>query len=323
MRQPAEIWNQSMSTKKSSRPIASFLVKPERIEWVPYLMLILATIFWSGNFIAGRSIRGEIDPLSLNFIRWIVALIAFAPFVWRRCIQHRRTILKQWQLLIGLGATGIAAFHTMVYFSLRETTSINALLILSVAPTLIIIGAGILQGLTSSRVQYIGISISLLGAGILITRLDPLILLNLDFNHGDVWMMAAVVVWTAYSLLLVKRPDELPQDVTLAVSMFAGIIMMTPLLLIFSHALILAPSWELWITVSYISLFASLIAFACWSLGVTALGPGRAGQFVHLMPVFGTVLSFIILDEKISAIQILGALVVLSGIILFNRAPKH
>lgn len=311
-----------MSTKKFSQPIASYLFKPERIVPAPYLILILATIFWSGNFIAGRSIRGDIDPISLNFIRWMLALIAFAPFVFHRCIQHRRTILKHWQLLIGLGATGIAAFHTMVYFSLQETTSINALLILSVAPTLIVIGAGILQGETSSRNQYIGTAISLLGAGVLVTRLDPLILRNLDFNHGDVWMMAAVVVWTAYSLLLVRRPNELPQDVTLAVSMFVGVIMMTPLLLMYRHTLILVSSWELWITVSYVSLFASLVAFACWSYGVNAIGSKRAGQFVHLMPVFGTALSFIILDEKVSAIQVLGALVVLSGIILFNRAQQ-
>lgn len=288
----------------------------------PALALVLAALFWSGNFVAGRALRGAVDPVTLNFLRWLVALAIIAPFVWSSALAAWPVLRREWQLIAALGATGIAAFHILIYLALQSTTVTSALLILSLAPIATLLGSGLLEARRPSRRQTGGALISIAGAGVLITRGDLSGILSQGFSAGDLWMLAAVAVWAAYSLILRRRPADLPPSVALAASVAVALLMMLPLLLLGpADAFAALGSAGVLLSIGYIALFASAIAFLLWSRGVAQLGPVRAGQFVNLMPVFGAGLAFLLLGEAPTWAQAAGAALVLSGIAFVERRP--
>lgn len=290
------------------------IAKTEQAGWSAPLALTLAALFWSGNFIAGRALRDDIDPVTLNTLRWTLAAALFLPLIAPACRLHARAICRHWRYLLALGATGIAGFHTMVYVALTHTTATNALLVLALAPAVIVLGAALIGGSRPAPLQWAGSALSLLGAGVLVTRADIDVLRALAFNPGDLWMLAAVVIWAAYSLLLQRRPQELPPTVALAASMGFGVALMIPAAAISLPALHLSPGAGFAWALAYIVVFPSALAFWLWGHGVARLGPARAGQFIHLMPVFGAVLAMAILGERIVAAQLAGAAIVFAGI---------
>jgi drug/metabolite transporter (DMT)-like permease len=217
-----------------------------------------------------------------------------------------------------MGATGVAGFQTVVYLALETTTAINALLLLAFTPAAILIGTALTGAARPRPAQWAGSLVSLVGVGVLVTRGDWRVLADFAFERGDLWMMAAVLFWSVYSILLTRRPADLPSDVSLAGSIFAALLILAPLSLLdsggwpaFTPAIVAA--------LLYVGLFASLFAFVLWSYGVGVLGPGKAGQFIHLMPVFGAGLATLFLGEVVGAAQIAGAACVLVGIVLVNR----
>lgn len=289
--------------------------------------LALATLLWAGNFIAGRALRDDIDPLTLNTLRWVICLLVFLPLVGRRLLEHRQVMRREWRFLTALGVTGIAAFQTMVYSALSHTTAVNALLMLSLTPGTILLGTAILGTSRPTALQWLGSAISLVGALVLITRLDPTVITGLSFNPGDLWMLGAILAWAIYSVLLQRRPADLPQDVTLASSIAIALVLLVPAALVVGPAAFgtggpIEPSFRVIGSLLYIAVFASLVAYLLWSYGVTVLGPERAGQFVHLMPVFGTVLAILLLGEAILLAQVAGAICIFAGIVLVNRKGR-
>lgn len=286
------------------------------------LALTAAALFWSGNFIAGRALRDVLDPVTLNWIRWTLCLVIFLPLVGARLLRYHRVVLREWKLLLCLGTTGIATFHTLVYYALAETTAVNALLILALAPAVTMAGATLVGDSRPSVAQWTGCLVSLAGAAILVSRFDLDSLRGLRINTGDLWMLGAVLVWAAYSLLLRGRPSDLPQDVTLAGSIIVALVLLTPALVIIRPLLPLNLGAGAISAILYIAIFASLVAFLLWSYGVTRIGPARAGQFIYLMPVFGPFLAVLILGESIKISQIVGAVCVFAGILLVNREGR-
>ena len=284
----------------------------------PVLALTLAALFWAGSFVVGRALRADIDPVVLTFLRWLIALIVLAPFVWREACGALPVVLRQWRLLAALGATGIALFHPMVFVALQNTSATNALLVLSLAPAAILIGGTLTGGERPTRRQLGGVLVSMMGAAVLITRGDLDLLRSA--GAGDLWMLAAVVIWAAYSLLLRRRPAELSQTMTLVASIAFALPMLLATALLAAPSAPITCSVPVLLGVAYIAIFGSVIGFRFWAFGVGELGPARAGQFVHLMPVFGAVLSFAFLGEPLTFAQVAGAAFVLGGIVLIERA---
>ena len=291
----------------------------------PALALALAALFWSGNFVAGRALRGHIDPVTLNFLRWLIALMLIAPFVRRSTTANLPVLRREWRLILALGATGVASFHTLVYLALQTTTATNALLMLSLAPIVTLLASVAVGTEHPTNRQIGGALISIVGAGLLITRGNLTGILSQGFNVGDLWMLLAVVIWAAYSLLLRRRPADLPSPVALVASIAAALAMMVPVLIFGAPTPGAAlRSFPVVLSVAYIAIFASAIAFLFWTYGVSRLGPTRAGQFVNLMPIFGTGLAFAVLGEVPTLPQVAGAVLVLSGIAFVEgRAREH
>jgi drug/metabolite transporter (DMT)-like permease len=284
----------------------------------PILALTLAAFFWAGSFVVGRALRHDIDPVALTFFRWLISLLVFAPFVWREIASHAHVVLREWRLIVGLGATGIALFHPLVYVALQHTSATNALLTFSLSPILILLGASLASRKRPTAREAAGVLLSMAGAAVLITRGDLAVVRSTAFNAGDLWMLAAVAVWAGYSLLLRRRPADLPQMATLVSSITVALPMLLPFTLLAGSANPAHLSAPVLLGTFYIAIFGSVIGFLFWSYGVTELGPARAGQFVHLMPLFGAALSFVFLGEPLSYPQAIGASFVLFGIVLIE-----
>jgi drug/metabolite transporter (DMT)-like permease len=284
----------------------------------PILALTLATLFWSGSFVVGRALRDDIDPVVLTLLRWLISLAIFAPFVGKEVCRHLPVLRREWRLIVGLAATGIALFHPLVYVALQHTSATNALLTLSLSPVVILIGASLANGKRPTSRELSGLAVSLAGAAVLITRGDADVLVSRGINIGDLWMLAAVAVWAAYSLLLRRRPADLPQTVTLVASIVAALPMLLPFAMLSASHTPTHLTTTVVLGTLYVAVFGSVLGFMFWSHGVADLGPTRAGQFVHLMPVFGAALSFVFLGEPLSFPQVLGAGFVLSGIVLIE-----
>lgn len=297
-------------------------LKNSATSFLPQIALTFSSLFWAGNFIVGRALRDDIPAITMNYWRWIIALIMLLPLTLPALYQHRGLILKHWRFITLLAITGIAGFHIAVYLALQTTSAINALLFLSISPLVIILGSRLLHYELISQWQVMGIVLSLLGVTALITHGNPERILALQFNQGDLWMLLAVLCWSIYSVVLKQKPHGLSQKALLGSTVIIGVILMTPVFILSAHSF---PGFEINagnITgLLYISLFASVFAYFFWNYGVAQIGPNKSGVFLHLMPLFGAILSILFLDEGLKLYHWIGAILIAAGIFISSR--KH
>ena len=289
-----------------------------------HLGLALASLFWSGNFVVGRALREVIDPLSLNFWRWLLAFAIMLLFTHKLLWTHRRELWRHGLIILALAFTGIAAFHTSVYIALTTTTAVNALLLFTMTPLLILLGAWLFLGERINALQVLGICISLAGAFVLITHGTLHVLVNIQFGTGDLWMLLAIVMWAAYSLMLKRKPVALPQTALVCATTFAALLLLMPFYLWHARTdlSVLGSPQVLW-ALLYVAVFASVLAFWLWNRGVAHIGAGKAGSYLYLMPVFGALLSYVFLGEGVQLFQfIVGGLIIL-GILLSNTTRRE
>jgi drug/metabolite transporter (DMT)-like permease len=290
----------------------------------PYLLLTLAQLFWAGNFVLGRALHDTIPPIALSFWRWAVALVIVLPFALPRLPGQMGELRRHWLILSLLGVLGVTNFNTFVYLGLQTTTATNAVLLVSTTPVLIVLLSFLMLGQRVRTLQVLGIFLSLAGVIVIVARGDSAVLARLEINTGDGWVMAAVASWAIYSVCLRWRPARIDPLVLLSATMVAGLLPLLPLYL-----------WELPRTggfdldrvtiaaVVYVALFPSILAYVFWNQGVAALGPNRTGQLLHLMPVFGTLLSMLFLGERMAIFHLAGVGLIASGLALASSGPGH
>ena len=290
-----------------------------------YIFLILATLFWSGNFIVGKAASFfEIPPFTLNFYRWTFAWLILAPFTLREIFQKKNHILQNIKLILILGITSITIFNSIVYYSLNFTQVISGVLMISTIPVMIILFSWIFKIERTNIYQILGVIFSLLGVAIIVTKADFNILINLDFNKGDLWMVVAMFSWAMYSALLRKKKFDLSQTSLLEVIISAGLILLLPAYLIeMSLGFKLNVNMPFILTLGYVVLFPGLASFICWIKGIAIIGSNRSGVFLHLMPIFSTVLAILIFKEQFMNFHLFGAVFIISGIFLSSRKEKN
>ena len=290
-----------------------------------FIFLILATLFWSGNFIVGKAASlFEIPPFSLNFYRWTFAWLILAPFTLKEIFKKKDHILKNIKLILILGITSITIFNSIVYYSLNFTQVISGVLMISTIPVMIIFFSWVFKIERTNIYQILGVIFSLLGVAIIVTKADLNILVNLDFNKGDLWMVVAMFSWAMYSALLRKKKFELSQASLLEVIISAGLILLLPAYLIeMSLGFKLTMNVPFILTLSYVVLFPGLASFICWIKGIAIIGSNRSGIFLHLMPIFSTVLAILIFNEKFMNFHLFGAVFIIGGILLSSKKAKN
>ncbi|MCZ6533629.1 MAG: DMT family transporter [SAR324 cluster bacterium] len=290
---------------------------PVRIFTSPYLLLVLTMLFWSGNWIFGRSMRHEFTPIAISYMRWMLALLLIYPFAFPHLRAQQRIIFREWKMLLALGALGIGLFHTLVYNALAATTVINASLVNSVMPIAIVAISWLMYREKITWWQALGILISSGGVVIIISRGNTEVLLNLRINKGDLWALASVPVWGLYSVLLRRRPPELHAMALLGSTMLIGVALLTPFFLWeVATQRPAPPSMESLVGGAYMALFASVLGYIFWNSAVASVGANKAGQFVHLLPVFATGLAVLILGERLYLYHLAGVAAIVIGIYL-------
>lgn len=282
-----------------------------------FLLLALANLLWSGNWIAGRAMRDAFDPVTLNFWRWAIATLALAPFA-LPALRGKGMLLRQHAgILLVLALTGIAVFQSLVYLGLRSTTAVNAVLINSSIPLFFLLCSWVIDRERASRRQISGMLVSLAGILVILSRGHPAALLELEVHAGDGWILLAMPVWGIYSVLLKRRPQELGGLPLLFVISLAGVLMLAPAVAFVAlHAPPRWPAVEEALGVLYMGLGASVLAFIFWNRGVAAVGANAAGFTIHLLPAFGTVLAILFLGETFAPFHAAGIAIILVGVLL-------
>jgi len=290
-----------------------------------YIYLILATLFWSGNFIVGKAASlFEIPPFTLNFYRWTFAWLILAPFTLKEILQKKNYILKNIKLILILGITSISVFNSIVYYSLNFTQVISGVLMISTIPVMIIFFCWILKIEKTNFYQILGVIFSLLGVAVIVTKVDLGKLFSLNFNKGDLWMVVAMFSWAMYSALLKKKKFDLTHISFLQTIITAGLILLLPAYLIeIALGYKLNVNLPFVLTLSYVVLFPGLASFFFWIKGISIIGSNRSGIFLHLMPIFSTVMAILIFNEKFMDFHLIGATLIVTGIVLSSKKAKH
>lgn len=291
-----------------------------------HLLLVLTTLFWSGNFVLARAMHLDIPPLTLAFLRWSLALLILLPWVAPALWREREQIRQHWRMLVLLGLLGVTNYNTFVYLGLQTTTATNATLLQSAVPVVILL----LSAAVGERIrtaQVAGILVSLLGVTTIISRGDLAGLLRLSVNPGDLWIVASVLSWSLYTVALRWRPHEVSAPVLLGTSVITGVVVLLPFFL-WEQAQGAVVNWHSgsMLVIGYVAIFPSVLAYVFWNHGVATLGPARAGLYIHLMPVFGLLLSVLFLGEQVLPFHLLGISLIFVGIYLAtgrkNRMPS-
>ena len=290
-----------------------------------YLLLILTTLFWSGNFIVGKAASTyEIPPFSLNFYRWLFAGLILLPFTLREILEKKNYIFSNIGFFIILGVTSITIFNSTVYYSLYYMQVISGVLMISTIPVWIMFISSILGIEQTNKFQIFGVILSLLGVLFIITKSDLEVIKNLDFNRGDLIMASGMFAWALYSALLKKKKYEISQITFLEVVIITGLVFLIPIYILeiyFGNKIVLGKPFIL--TLSYVVIFPGLASFFFWIKGIAIIGANRAGVFLHLMPVFGSIMAIILFDEKFMIYHLFGAIFIIAGITLSNRKIKN
>ena len=267
--------------------------------------------------------RNEMPPVAMGFWRWAVALLILLPFTAAELQRNWHLVRANWFTLMVLGSLGATLFNTMIYVGLQYTAATNGVLFNSISPILIMVLSWLLFRERLGRWQTVGVVLSLAGVVVIVARGDPEILAALKLNHGDLWLISTMFLWAVYTIVLRRRPPGLSATAFLAAMLLLGLPVLLPFYLweIFTRGgfTLSVPTVA---ALAYYGTLPSVVAYLFWNRGVAQIGPNKAGLFVHLMPVFGALLSVIFLGERLYAYHFTGAAMIFGGIWLTTRRVK-
>lgn len=289
---------------------------------MPYLLLILTTLFWSGNFVLSRGMHADIPPLALSFWRWLLALLIMLLFCSRTFWGQRTIVVRERRFIIIQGLLGVTGFNSLIYLAVQTTTAVNAVLINSCVPIFIALCSLLINKEPLRPRQWAGILLSLSGVALILAGGSLAALLELEFNRGDLLVLCAGIVWALYSVNLKRYPKELhPFSFQIGI-MIAGLIGIAPFYMVeLSMARHMAVNTPTVNTLIYVAIFPSVLAFIFWNRAVRDIGANRAGVFIYLMPVFSSILAIIFLGESIEPYHLQGIGLVFAGIFMVTFTP--
>jgi drug/metabolite transporter (DMT)-like permease len=285
----------------------------------PYLLLSITALCWAGNAIVGRLAAGHIAPVTLSFLRWSFAFLIILPFAWRHLVRDWPAIRSHLGIMILLSITGVGAFNTLQYWALEHTQALNTLLLQSAGPLVVAVWSLLLLGVRLTLAQAAGVMLSMAGVLIILMHGDLTKLSGIDFNIGDLIFIVALAIFGIYSVLSLKRPDIHGLSFV-AFTFGAGAACLIPLFIweLFTRPLMQIDTANL-LTLAYVALFPSTIAYLCYNRGVQLIGANRAAPFFHVVPVFGTIMSIVFLGEHPQAFHFIGFALVLAGVFVASR----
>jgi len=260
-----------------------------------------------------------VPPMTLSCVRWVGVFFVLLPFAWPHLKADWPVLRRRLPLLVVLSATGFALNNALSYWALQYTQALNALMIQSSGPLFVALWSLLLFGVRLTSAQFAGIALSLAGVFTILLHGDISALANIEFNRGDLMFASAVLAFGLYSALMPRRP----RTHQLSLIMFTtgcGSLLLLPFSIweiasgttLHFDALTLA-------TLVYVVIFPSTLAYLFFNRGIALIGPNRAAPFLHLVPVFGSVMAIALLGERPRLFHLVGYLLVLSGVVIASR----
>ena len=286
----------------------------------PYALLTLAPFFWSCNWIVGRGLAHDVPPFAMTFYRWFFAIVILAPFALPRLRGDWPIVRRHWKALLGLGIIGIGTHNALAYLGLRDTTAVNGVILNSFIPVMIVALSWALLRERLASLQVAGIALSLGGVLTILSQGSLEALATFRLNPGDLLIILSMAMWATYTIGLRFRPPGMHLLSFLFVISCIGDVAILPLYAL-ETALGQPMQWTpaAALAIACVALFSSVLAYVFWNRGVEQVGANVAGLFVHLMPVFGVILAWFILDERLAPFHVAGIVLILCGIYLTSR----
>ncbi|WP_409303410.1 DMT family transporter [Peribacillus sp. SCS-155] len=282
------------------------------------MFLILANLFWAGNYMFGKYVVEDMSPLQMTFSRWLIAVFLMFPLAHFIERPNWKLVWREWKILVVMAVLGIIGYNFLLYEALRFTTPMNASLVNSINPALIVLFAFLFLKEKISRTNIIGLAVSLLGVILVLTRGQIQKLLETNYNLGDLLMLAAILVWTVYSIVG-RRTKHIPPISATAVSVVFALILLLPFIL--ASGIQLPSQKESLIGIIYMGIFPSVGSFIFWNISVREIGPSKAGVYLNLITVFTAIFS-LVMGQSITAVQIIGGILVFTGVYLTSQGRK-
>ncbi len=285
----------------------------------PYVLLALAGLFWSGNHIAGRAGAGQVPPISMAGIRWLIGAAFLWPFVHAKVRRDLPVLKANWKIVVPMIIGGGAIFSALQYTALNYTTALNASIFNSFAPVVIGAAGALLFRDRFTKLQMLGILVSLIGVMNIASRGDFQVLRTLTFNYGDVLLLINMGVWAIYCACLRLLPKVDPLSFIFALALLTGIILFPGFLWEHFHGYQFQATWTTFFVMAYVSIFPGVLAYICWNGGQEQLGASRAAIFLHLIPIYGAILATLLLGEHLQLFHVAGFVMILAGVWLAAR----
>jgi drug/metabolite transporter (DMT)-like permease len=290
----------------------------------PYLLLALAPLFWACNWIVGRGLAADVPPMAMTFLRWFFALVILAPFAWRHVVREWSVVRAHWKTMLFLGAIGVGTHNALAYLGLNYTTATNGVILNSFIPVMIIALSWLFLRERLTGVQLAGVGVSLAGVLAILSRGSLDALASFRLNAGDLLVILSMAMWSTYTICLRWRPPGLDMLTFLFVLIVVGDLCVLPFFLgelAFGRPIVLTLANLA--ALVFVALFSSVLGYIFWNRGVEQVGASVAGLFVHLMPVFGVVLAWIFLGERLAPFHVAGIALILTGIWITSRLGRR
>ena len=288
----------------------------------PFL-LFLATLGWGSNTIASRLAVGEVSPMLLIFFRWGFVVVILLSLYWRQMIDEWPIIRPRLKWLLIMGGCGLSLFNAFFYIAAHSTTAVNLGIIQSTMPGMILLGSFVFFGDRINRLQFSGLLLTLLGVGVIVTQGSLQQLMQLTFNHGDLLMIFACSFYAMYTVGLKSRP-KISGMVMLAYFSVAAFLMTIPLMIFesFIYGTVM-PGVKGFAIVFYIAIVPSFLSQIFYMRGVDLIGPGSAGLYANLVPIFSAIMAVLLLSEEFALFHLAAMLLVFGGIGLFEYQSRR
>ena len=289
------------------------------------LLLTLPPLLWAGNSVVGRLLVGQVPPLTLNFLRWVLTLAVLLPLAWRALVPLSR-IRERWPYLMTIGVLGVGAYNSLQYLALVTSTPLNVTLVASSMPVWTLLVGALFYGEKPTARQLAGGAMGLVGVALVVSRGSWTTLSTVRFVPGDLYILVAIFGWAVYSWLLARPPAHMQgerrppwdwADILLIQTLF-GLVGSTLFFageqLVGSHPI--RWSWGVAAALVYVSVGASLLAYRCYGLAVAQAGPAMASFFNNLTPLMAALLSALVLGETPQAYHAVAFALIVGGIVI-------
>jgi len=286
----------------------------------PHLLLALTSLFWAAHWIVARAVIPYTTPVGMAFWRWVIAIALLAPFAAPALLRNLPAYWRaRWPILF-FGTCGTMLYNCIGYMGIRESTAMNAVVFQSVTPGVIPLAAWLLFRDRIRAATAFGLLLSFSGVLAIATRLSLENLLRFNFNPGDLWLLGNVALWALYTVCLRWKPAGMDGAPFMLAVMLAGMVTGLPL-----YIADLAEGGQVEVNagvvlgILYLAAFPSVLCYVMWNRGVAAIGPAKAGAYLHIVPLAGAIMAFVFLDEAIQAFHFVGLILIFGGVWLANR----